>query len=40
MKVNYILQLKELQRNKCIGCGVEMLWEYVPKDMQQFDGLA
>ena len=36
LKVNHILQLKEQQKNKCAGCGIEMLWEYRAKDTQQF----
>ena len=30
LKGNYILHLKEQQKNKCAECGVEMLWDFVP----------
>jgi len=36
LKTNYVLRLKEEQKNKFAGCGVEMLWSYAPKDTQQF----
>ena len=32
LKTNYILQLKEQQKNKCAGCAVEMVWDYAPKE--------
>ena len=36
LKTNYKLQLKEQQKNECVGCGAEMLWDYVTTDTQQF----
>jgi hypothetical protein len=36
LKVDYILSLKENQRNHCAACDIELLWAYQPKDTQQF----
>ena len=36
LKVSYILQLKKSQQNRCAACNIELLWNYAPKDTQQF----
>ncbi|KAJ7387316.1 hypothetical protein OS493_004300 [Desmophyllum pertusum] len=36
LKVDYVLQLSEEQKNRCAACNIEMLWNYEPKDTQQF----
>lgn len=36
LKVDCVLQLSEEQKNRCTACNIEMLWNYEPKDMQQF----
>jgi hypothetical protein len=36
LKVNYVLDLRETQNNRCAACNVLMLWTYPPSDMQQF----
>lgn len=36
LKVNYILQLRDSQDNRCAACNIELLWAYAPKDTQQF----
>ena len=36
LKVNYVLELREAQSNRCAACNIELLWAYAPKDTQQF----
>ncbi|MEW8689324.1 MAG: hypothetical protein AB2556_26170 [Candidatus Thiodiazotropha sp.] len=36
LKVDQILELKEVQNNHCAACNIELLWAYQPKDTQQF----
>ena len=36
LKVNYILQLRDEQQNRCAACNIELLWNYQIKDTQQF----
>lgn len=36
LRVHYILELKEDQKNCCQACSIELLWDYHPKDTQQF----
>lgn len=36
MKVDYIIRLKEDQKNHCVAYNIELLWAYHPSHIQQF----
>lgn len=36
LKVDDVLDLKEMQENKCAICTINMLWSYTPQDLQQY----